>query len=270
MSAPARDLMSAPNHPAAVLQITDLHLLERPGATLLGIDTTASLEAVLDLALAEQRPAAMLVTGDIAHEPTVATYRRFLALLRQRFDGPVLCLPGNHDRLAPMLAAGLPTAPVLLDDWWLAGWDTHEDERPAARFDAAGWQALCNWLEEAGPRGIVATHHPLVDVDCPWLDKDRLPNAHELLQCLSKMASVKALVFGHAHQALDRRHGLLPLLGTPSTCFQFRPRSAAFSIDDAAPGHRWLHLFSDGRVGTEVGRAQGFPMTIDLSRRKPT
>ena len=53
----------------------------------------------------------------------------------------------------------------------------------------------------------------------------------------------------------DRRHGLLPLLGTPSTCFQFRPRSAAFSIDDAAPGHRWLHLFSDGRVGTEVGRA---------------
>ena len=90
------------------------------------------------------------------------------------------------------------------------------------------------------------------------------------LQCLSKMASVKALVFGHAHQALDRRHGLLPLLGTPSTCFQFRPRSAAFSIDDAAPGHRWLHLFSDGRVGTEVGRARDFPMTIDLSRRKPT
>lgn len=170
MSAPARDLVSAPPGPASVLQITDLHLLERPGAKLLGIDTAASLEAVLDAALAERQPAAMLVTGDIAHEPT---------------------------------------------------------------------------------------------------KKDRLPNAPELLQCLSKMASVKALVFGHAHQALDRRHGPLPLLGTPSTCFQFRPRSDAFSIDDAAPGHRWLHLLDDGRVGTEVGRAQGFPMTIDLSRRKP-
>lgn len=262
--------MSAQPRTASVLQITDLHLLERPGAKLLGIDTAASLEAVLDAALAERQPAAMLVTGDIAHEPTVATYRRFLALLHRRFDGPLLCLPGNHDRLAPMLAAGLPTEPIVLDGWWLAGWDTHEDERPAARFDAAGWQALCDWVAEAGPMGIIATHHPLVDVDCPWLDKDRLTTAHELLQCLSKMASVKALVFGHAHQALNRRHGLLPLLGTPSTCFQFRPRSATFSIDDAAPGYRWLHLFSDGRVDTEVGRAEGFPMTIDLSRRKPT
>ena len=256
--------------PASVLQITDLHLLERPGAKLLGVDTAASLEAVLEAALTERRPAAVLVTGDIAHEPTEATYRRFLALLRRRFDGPMLCLPGNHDRLAPMAAAGLPMTPIAVDGWWLAGWDTHEDERPAARFDAAGWQALCAWVEEAGPMGIVATHHPPVDVDCPWLDKDRLPNADELLQCLSKMASVKALVFGHAHQALDRRHGRLPLLGTPSTCFQFRPRSAAFSIDDAAPGHRWLHLLSDGRVGTEVRRAQGFPLTIDLSQRKPT
>ncbi|MXW51920.1 MAG: phosphodiesterase [Gammaproteobacteria bacterium] len=261
--------MSAPRRTASVLQITDLHLLERPGAKLLGIDTTASLHAVLDVALAERRPAAMLVTGDIAHEPTLATYRRCLALLRQRFDGPLLCLAGNHDRLAPMLAAGLPTTPIVLDGWWLAGWDTHEDERPAARFDAASWQALGDWVAAAGPRGIVATHHPLIDVDCPWLDKDRLPNADELLQCLSKMASVKALVFGHAHQALDRRHGALPLLGTPSTCFQFRPRSDAFSIDDAAPGHRWLHLHDDGQVGTEVGRAEGFPMTIDLSRRKP-
>ena len=262
--------MSTPPRPASVLHITDLHLLERPGAKLLGVDTAASLDAVLDVALAERRPAAMLVTGDIAHEPTVATYRRFLNRLGERFDGPLLCLPGNHDRLAPMQAAGLPMAPINIDGWWLAGWDTHEDERPAARFDAAGWQALCDWVAQAGPKGIVATHHPLVAVDCPWLDKDRLANAQELLQCLSKMASVKALVFGHAHQALDRRHGPLPLLGTPSTCFQFRPRSDAFSIDDAAPGYRWLHLRNNGRVGTEVGRAQGFPMTIDLSRRKPT
>ena len=171
--------MSAHPRTASVLQITDLHLLDRPGAKLLGIDTAASLEAVLKAALAERQPAAMRVTDDIAHEPALATYRRFLAQLHRRFDGPLLCLPGNHDRLAPMLAAGLPTAPIVLDGCWLAGWDTHDDERPAARFDAAGWQTLCDWVEEAGPRGIVATHHPLVDIDCPWLDKDRLPNAQE-------------------------------------------------------------------------------------------
>ena len=210
--------MSTPHRSASVLQITDLHLLERPGAKLLGIDTAASLDAVLEAALAERQPAAVLVTGDIAHEPTVPTYRRFLALLRQRFEGPLLCLPGNHDRLAPLLAAGLPTAPIILDGWWLTGWDTHEDERPAARFNASAWQTLCDWVERAGPMGVVATHHPLVDVDCPWLDKDSVRVQKHI--GIRPTQRVRSFVSAKLHTRPSGREGSL----MPPNCYNACPR----------------------------------------------
>ena len=254
--------------PQSVLQITDLHLLEHTGDRLLGVDTTASLRAVLATALAEREPAAMLVTGDIAHEPSASTYRRCRQLLDEHFQGPLLCLPGNHDCLAPMAAAGLPMQPLHLPGWWLAGWDTHEDERGGARFAPDAWDALNAWVEAATPCGLIATHHPLVEVGCPWLDKDRLSNAEELLECLGNMVSVKAVVFGHAHQVVDQQRRNLHLLGAPSTCFQFKPGSASFAVDDTAPGYRWLHLFADGRLDTKVGRVDGFPLNLDLSQRQ--
>ena len=251
-----------------MLQISDLHLLERPADRLLNVDTSASLSAVLAAAWAQRRPAALLVTGDIGHTPTRKTYQRCLGLLRKRHSGPLLCLPGNHDRLVPMLAAGLPTASFTLGRWWVAGWDTHADEQDRARFNAADWRALQAGAEAAVaanvPFALIATHHPLIDVGCPWLDKDRLDNVEEVLESLGRMTSVKALVFGHAHQVVEGRRGPLRLLGAPSTCFQFKPGSAAFAVDDAAPGYRWLHLFDDGRLETEVVRVAGFPMHVKL------
>jgi Icc protein len=55
------------------------------------------------------------------------------------------------------------------------------------------------------------------------------------------------------------------VLTTPSTCFQFVPRTERFSVDATPPGWRWLHLASDGTLTTRVGRATGFAVTLDLS-----
>ncbi len=262
--------MSDAHTPCSVLHITDLHLLSGADQRLIGVDTTASLVAVLNRALSERRPDLLLVTGDIAHEPSESTYRRVRELLESFYDGAMLCLPGNHDVLVPMRAAGLAMDPVELGGWWVTGWDTHEDDRPAALFDESRFQALQDALATVGERHVlIATHHPLVDVGCPWLDKDRLQNAAELLECLSEHSAVKALVFGHAHQTVEAHYRHIQLLGTPSTCFQFEPASLSFGIDDAAPGYRWLNLSSDGALTTEVGRADDFELTIDLARRNP-
>ena len=131
------------------------------------------------------------------------------------------------------------------------------------------FQTLLDELAAVGDRHVlIATHHPLVDVGCPWLDKDRLQNAKQLLECLSEHSAVKSLVFGHAHQTVEAHFGHIQLYGTPSTCFQFEPASVAFSIDDAAPGYRWLTLSADGTITTEVGRAVDFEISVDLQQRK--
>ena len=48
--------------------------------------------------------------------------------------------------------------------------------------------------------------------------------------------------------------GTVRVLTTPSTCFQFKPQTESFSLDDQSPGYRWINLYDDGSIKTEVAR----------------
>lgn len=256
-----------------VLQITDCHLVA-PGETLLGVDTQASLEAVLAQALGEHVPDAIIASGDLAHDPQPAIYRRFLQTVRAASAAPLMCLPGNHDVLAAMRAADLPMAPLRVGDWSLQWLDSHQDERPVAQVDADDRAALARALEaQPAPHVLLATHHPFVAVNAAWLDKDRIQNPAEVLQwcagqCAAVGAELRAAIFGHAHQLVAGECAGLPVYGTPSTCFQFLPESETFTVDTQAPGYRWLQLGDAGAVETVVGRVTGFELKVELPERK--
>ncbi len=253
-----------------VLQITDTHLVV-PGARLIGVDTQASLEAVLSQAVSEAAPDAIIASGDLAHDPTRDVYGRFLETVRQFSDAPLMCVPGNHDVLGAMQAADLPMAPVELGAWSLVPFDSHEDDAPVSLITDADRAAVAAALgTAAGQHCLVATHHPLVRVDCPWLDKDRIQNAAELIEWLSECSAVngasrlRSVVFGHAHQIVADSCADVPVYGAPSTCFQFQPASQKFALDDQPPGYRWLYLSDDGEVSTEVRRVDSFPIHVQL------
>lgn len=250
-----------------ILQITDLHLRAQPNATLLGVDTAHSLRAVLTQALSDASPDAILVTGDIAHDPVPAAYQLFAEIMDEFATAPCLCLAGNHDVASHMHSLLEPTE-LALPGWQLVALDSHVDDVPEADVSAADWARLQAALQRARDRWVlVATHHPPVDVDCPWLDKQRINNGGELLESLSEHPGVKGMVFGHAHQVVAAEYRDITLLGTPSTCFQFAPRSAEFGIDDQMPGYRWLTLSPDGQVESYVRRLADYPLRIDLSDR---
>jgi len=253
-----------------VLQITDLHLRGSGNRRLLGVDTWDSFESVLTTALAEHTPDALLVTGDVAHDPDPEVYGRFGDFLCEAYRGPTLVLPGNHD-VGVAMGDLLLDPPVLdLGPWRIIGLDSHVDDRPEARLDAEEWVRLRRHSEEAADRPVlIATHHPPLDIGCPWLDKDRIPDGRELLEWMSGQARIRAMVFGHAHQSLEFAHGEIRLLGTPSTCFQFEPGSRTFSVDDRMPGWRWLELSGNGDVHTQVRRLENYPLNLDLSTFKP-
>ncbi len=234
---------------------------------MLGVDTAHSLRAVLGQAMGEARPDAVLVTGDVAHDPTEQSYDRVRAILAEFFDGPTLCLPGNHD-VAESMGDLLQTTELVLGRWLLVALDSHVDDTPEAEVSDADFARVRDAIGcHSEHFVIVATHHPPVQVDCPWLDKDRIQNAQLLLEWLSERPSVKGMVFGHAHQVVEATYRELPLMGTPSTCFQFAPRSENFAVDTAMPGYRWLTLSPEGGVTSEVRRVQDYPLRIDLSDR---
>ncbi|MEE8306822.1 MAG: hypothetical protein V3R81_06125, partial [Gammaproteobacteria bacterium] len=137
--------------------------------------------------------------------------------------------------------------------------------------DIAALRAAC--AAATDKHVLLATHHPPILVDCPWLDKDRIKNGAELLEWLSEHTTVRAIVFGHAHQIVESafepsvENHRIALMGTPSTCFQFAPRSAKFAIDDTKPGYRWLFLDGDGGVSSEVHRVADYPLKIEFPKR---
>lgn len=256
--------------PARVLQISDTHLLAEPGATLLGVDTAATLAAVLDQALARETPALLVASGDLSHEQPAA-YQRFLTLVRERYQGPLLALPGNHD-LGAVMAELVTADSVRLGDWEILAFDSHADGQAESAFEAAALACLMARVRASSARHLILVgHHPPLPVGCPWLDKDCIQNGAELLESCAADGRVRALLCGHVHQAWQGRHGRMQVLAVPSTCFQFAPRTPRFSIDRTAasgvPGYRWLTLNTDGSLQTEVGRLAGHPINIDLSDR---
>ena len=230
------------------------------------MDTTETLEAVLDAALAEAEPDLLLATGDIAHDPTPDTYDRFLDIVTSRYRGPVAGLPGNHDiggAMPPVLNA---EAPIPVGGWHIVPMDTHVDDEVGGSVSDVALDRLREQVAAIDGPVCLAGHHPPVEVGCPWLDKDRVDNYRALLEWVARTDSIRAWAFGHVHQEVDAAHGACRLLGCPSTCFQFAPLTKRFGIDDRPPGYRWLTLGADGNLDTRVGRLNGYRLEIDLSR----
>ena len=245
-----------------VLHISDCHLVA-PGETLLQTDTEATLRAVLEQAAgdaAHNGCDAIIASGDLAHTPTVLVYQRFLRVVSDYFSAPILCLPGNHDVLHVMQEAGLPMDSIVWQDWHLQALDSHEDDKPKALVADRDRQVVVQGLKRGAAHSVLlATHHPLVEVDCPWLDKDRIVGPLELMNWLNNVSEqrIRGAVFGHAHQVVEGQVGVWPVFGVPSTGFQFRPHSAKFAVDDQGPGYQWLDLTDDKKIKRTVRRVEG-------------
>lgn len=245
--------------PLRILHVTDLHLVADPDGDLYGVRTNASFEAVMKRALGDAAwtPDAVLVTGDLAEDATTEVYQRF----HTRVDPlgiPVLCLPGNHDDPAEMgrvLNRGNVSlcASRSIGRWKFVMLDSFLPGEAGGTVSAAEIRRLNAELASSRDRWVVvAVHQQPLPMGSAWLDGVGLTNGPELLATLARHENVRALVWGHVHQASDRRHGAVRLLSTPSTCAQFAPHTERCVMDIRPPGFRRLELHASGDVGTEV------------------
>ncbi|MCD0502092.1 metallophosphoesterase [Bordetella petrii] len=246
-----------PDAPILLVQLTDTHLLAEPDSIMCQVNTDASLRAVLDLVRANgHRPDLLLATGDLSQDGSPQAYHRLRDLLEQT-DWPVRCLPGNHDDpYALRHALGLWTQPVTdIGAWRIILLDSTVAGSDGGHISDEQFDLLERSAALAGERHIlVALHHNPVQMDSKWHDSMMVDNAAALFQQLATLPRTRVLLWGHVHQAFDRRRHHLRMLATPSTCFQFAVRNGRHVLDDAAPGYRWLKLYRDGSLATGVRR----------------
>jgi 3',5'-cyclic-AMP phosphodiesterase len=258
-----------------VLQLTDCHLGDTGGSTLLGVDTDASLAATVALAAAEN-PAAHLIlaTGDLANHGSSSAYERLLAHL-QPLNAPIATLPGNHDD-AELLARSLPASAVPPDTaictpyWQIIRLESQIPGEVGGTLGPVQLEKLDRELADAAQASrfaLVCLHHHPVPIGCEWLDQQQLTDADEFFAIIDRYPLVRGILWGHVHQALDAWRRDVRLMCTPSTCIQFAPGSVDFQLDASKPGYRWLFLLPDGRIDSGISRLVTADFAVDLNSK---
>jgi Icc protein len=239
-----------------VIQVTDPHLYGAPGATLRGVETEASVRDVLAHAFAAIPDyAALLVTGDLVQDDADG-YVRFREIFAESKQ-PVLCVPGNHD-IPSVMARHLAAPPFQLcgsleiGAWRFIMLDSHEPGHVGGRLAPAELARLDATLRASDIHTLVCLHHHPIPMGSRWLDGIGLADAEDFWRVIDAHTNVRAVAWGHVHQAFDGMRGDVRLFATPSTGAQFQPASERYALDVRPPAYRDFRLHADGLIESRV------------------
>lgn len=198
-----------------------------------------------------------LITGDLIQDNSSEAYDRFRELLLP-LNMRMHCVPGNHDvrKLMRPVCSRPPfsyCAKEEVRDWLLLGIDSCVTDSAGGQISEDEFERLESIVSESTAKHVlIYLHHPPVSMNSVWLDTVCLENGDELLQRLQSLQRVRLVLFGHVHQPYDEEHNGMQIIGTPSTCRQFEPRSVEFGVDDRPPAYRRIVLHADGSSENEL------------------
>jgi len=246
--------------PLIIVQITDLHILAEEGLLMAGVETEKTFKQVLEhIHLTYHSIDLLLVTGDLVQNASQASYQRIFQALKN-YSTPTVCLPGNHDDTDLMLKIIADkqvncNKQSLFKSWHIICLNSKKPNANGGYLASSELTYLANALEkEPLLNTLIAVHHHPIPTESIWMDTMTIENSDELFAILKNHPQVKAISCGHIHQEIQSKKDNILIFGTPSTCFQFKPLSESYAVDDDKPGYRVFSLLSDGSVKSTVIR----------------
>lgn len=255
----------------SIIELSDLHLFDDPNKLMNGVNTADTFESVLSLVKQQRDNVDLLVlTGDLCHEPTPKNYDRLFAALDD-INIPFVAIPGNHDvtleldhhlpfaqrRHLPVKAdSRLQTRYSIATDYWdLLLLDSSCEGHSHGEFDEQSLRWLAQQLANADRPCAIFCHHPMVLIDSAWLDKYTIINSERFWEVVMPyLDRIKAIFVGHIHQEMHKITYGTSVFGCPSTSLQFKPLCKDYTIDEIAPGLRWINLYNNGLLATGIKR----------------
>lgn len=252
------------------IQISDTHLFGNEGQHLLGVDTEATLQAVIDLMAEENEVSGIIASGDISQDGSLKSYQRFHVMLRT-LGVPVYWIPGNHDNSANFhqLPVDFPLSRrsvIEAGKWRILLLDSVIPGEDSGHLAETELEYIEKNINNDGLHYMLVLHHQPIPCGSAWLDTMILDNSKEFISLISTKPCVRAVLNGHIHQSNQQDIESISFISTPSTCFQFTPQTSQFSLDSLMPGYRRLLLKDDGSIETEVVRVADFDLNIEHTR----
>lgn len=229
-----------------------------PDGELRGTVTAESLQRVLDhYDAGDWRADRVLITGDLIQDDSAEAYARFRELLLP-LNMRMHCVPGNHD-IRELMRAVCRQPPFSycakeeIKDWLILGLDSCISGDAGGEISDDEFDRLEASISASKAKHIlVCLHHPPVPMGSAWLDTVKLKNDEVFLAKLHESGRVRLLMFGHVHQEYEEDHDGILVVGTPSTCRQFKPGSEDFDVDDRPPAYRRITLHADGSINNDL------------------
>ena len=248
---------------ARFLHLSDLHAVP-PGTKASGVlDTNALLREGIDRLLARRGALgpldAVLVTGDISDDGSAEGYAIARAEL-DRFELPLLVLPGNHDRRDPMRTAfadapgmpeqGLIDWTVQIGDTMVVGLDTLIEGEGGGELRRESLAHLASSIEQIGNQHLlVSLHHPPMTTGIRFIDRIALKNPKDLLQTLALAPVHTQIIAGHVHGIHVAQFAGHAVMTAPAMC-------SAFEFDVSPGATVGFHLSPRGCAVITTGKDQ--------------
>lgn len=214
-----------PDASALLVQLSDSHLFAEADTALLGMNTRASLQRVIEL-VREQQPRIDLVlaTGDLSQDGTLESYQQFRDMTRP-IGAPARWIPGNHDEPQVMAQAAVHSdllEPVVdIGNWRITLLDSAVPGSVPGYLQDQQLQLLAQALSEAPNRHhLVCLHHHPVSIGCAWMEPIGLRNPEALFAVLERFPQVKALLWGTCIRKLTAS-------ATACGCWPHRPPASS-------------------------------------------
>ena len=254
--------------PVRLLQISDLHCFADDDSPLFWSSLPVQPNRQLSRLLThlQQLPTAydaLVISGDLVQEETAATYDR-LGQLLEGIRLPVYVLPGNHD-VPPLMRAHLHNATgqlhyqpqARIGSWQLLFLDTSKPGHPNGHLEPEKLALLTRQLVAGQDPTLIFMHHHPVPISSPWMDHVGLQQTEPFWQLLAHYPQVRAIGFGHIHNAFETRIETAPgisvqVCGTPASCVQLGHETEKMTVLHTRPGWREWVLSADGSVLTQT------------------
>src|SRR3990167_10103522 len=221
--------MNMTKGPLKLIQVSDVHLLADQEGELLGVKTNQSFQAVLEYLKHEKELMdCIILSGDLSQDGSEIAYKRIAHLL-EPFNVPVYCIPGNHDDVR-MMHQIYPYKSIQLDrhllyqHWQIILLNSQKPGEVPGYLDVSEFKHLQACLE-AYPKHhtLIFFHNHPFSIGVQWLDPLGLTNADEFFKIIQPYTHIKAIFFGHIHQAVEKVKQGIHCYAVPSTCIQFKP-----------------------------------------------
>ncbi len=228
---------------SSFIQISDSHIDDEK--IVWGIDSQKNLTSIVE-SISNRAFKALVISGDLTHNGTDSSYIKFKEIIKP-INNQITILPGNHDNKFNLSRAfdQYYLKNLTIDDWEIISMDSVQDFKNSGKLSKKALQLLSDQILTSTKKFIVlCLHHPPVSMESEWDDNKSLENSNDLFNTIDQFITVKAIIWGHAHQGSEFIRNGVKLFSCPSTALQFNgPKKI---------GYNHFNLGGDGDINCET------------------